>query len=45
MMKYEYQRQYVTHPGYVVYNTPPAYIVGYMTVYLQYIQHSVVKMH
>lgn len=24
---------------------PSAYIVGYMTVYLQYIQHNVVQMH
>lgn len=31
------------HPGYVVYNAP--YIVGYMTVYLQYIQHTHEKLH
>lgn len=47
---------FVKHPGYVlcVYiyiyihiykNAPSAYIVGYMTVYLQYIQSTVGRLH
>ncbi len=30
---------------YITHHQLYAYIVGYMTVYLQYIQHTIVKMH
>lgn len=35
----------IQHMLYIMHHLLYAYIVGYMTVYLQYIQHTIMTMH